>query len=130
MKFLHAAEDCIFGIIVGVVLIGLSGIYFALPDLGMAWAAVFLISFLFTLFDMRHTFSDMSGHRLMLAALIINNIIDFVIEISMAAKLLNFNIPYLSDALNPYLVDPTVLLYLGIFFIASSIFWLVDELKG
>ena len=130
MKFLLAAEDCIIGAIVGIVLIGFSGVYFDLPDLGAAWAAVFLISLLFTLFDMRHTFSDLSGHKVMLVLLIINNIIDFVIEIGMSAKILNFNIPILSNLLNPILNQPQVLLYLGIFFIASSVFWLIDEIRG
>ncbi|GAI73174.1 unnamed protein product, partial [marine sediment metagenome] len=37
MKFLFEAEDCIVGVIVGLILIGLSGKFFPLPEWNILW---------------------------------------------------------------------------------------------
>ena len=129
MKFLFEAEDSIVGIIVGILLIGLSGMFFTLPDFlqnSLVLGIIFVVSLVFTLLDVKHTISDLRGHKLLLLALFLNNVIDFAIELALAASMFGFQVPYISATLDPYLADTTILLYIGIFFIASSIFWLVD----
>ncbi len=126
MKFLFEAEDCVVGIIVGLILVGLSGRFFQLPGWNLLWGIIFIVSLIFTILDVTHTFTDFGGHILLIILLLLNNIIDFVIEIALAVKYLNLGItlPYVSQYM-PLLDNPLTLLILGIFFVASSIFWLI-----
>ena len=129
MKCLFEAEDSIIGIIVGLLFIGLSGVFFALPKFTydtFVWGGIFAISLIFTVLDVKHTFRDLSGHALLLVILLLNNAIDFVIELGMAAKMFGLNIPYITTYLTPYMESPMILLFIGVFFIGSSIFWMVD----
>jgi len=126
MKILFEYEDCIYGIFIGVILFGLSGMFFQLPAYPMVWGALFGIAAILTILDVRHTFSDLSGHVVMILLALLNNVADFIIEIAMTAKLFNFEIPYLSEQLNPYLADPLVLAGLGAFFIVTSILWIFE----
>ena len=124
MKFLFESEDCIVGIIVGLVMVGLSGRYFQLPNIPLLWGFVFTISLAFTIFDVIHTFSDLGGHPLLIVLLLINNAIDFILEAALAAMYFGMTLPFFS-LLNPYLSNPAVLYAAGIFFIISSIFWII-----
>src|SRR3989344_283752 len=108
MKFAFESEDSIVGIIVGLVLIGMSGNFFTLPAFPydtFVWGLLFLGSLLFTVLDVRHTLTDMKGHPLMLIGLFVNNVIDFVVEIAMAGMFLGFSVPYISQFMIPYLTD-------------------------
>ncbi len=129
MKILFEYEDCIYGIIIGIILIGLSGMFFTLPDYPMVWGALFAIAAVLTILDVRHTFTDLSGHSGLIILALLNNIADFVIEIAITSKMFNFSIPYLSDALNPYLSDPTALVGIGAFFIVTSCLWIYEFRK-
>lgn len=126
MKLIFESEDCIVGIGVGLLMIGLSGKWkFTLPELNYLWAVAFFVSFLLTIFDVVHTFSDLSYHPMMLALLVANNVVDGIVEIALTAKYFGFEIPKISALLNPYLAKPEIMFALGIFFLASSVFWLV-----
>jgi hypothetical protein len=127
MKFLHEYEDCLIGIGVGVLLIGLSGMYFKVPEIGFSWGYVFLISFAFSIFDLRHTFSDLKRrHPFMLLLILLNNAADIIIELGMGAYLLKIDVPVLSSFINPYLAQPMYLFYFGVFFIVSCLFWIFE----
>lgn len=125
MKLLFEAEDCLIGIGIGLLMIGLSGKYFSVPEWPYLWAIAFFISFLFTIFDVVHTFSDISGHISLMILLIINNVADAIIEIALTAKFFGLEIPTLSAFLNPYFNMPGIMFAFGIFFIISSVFWLI-----
>lgn len=125
MKFFHEIEDCIIGIIVGVILIGISGYYFSVPEWGTLWGFIFGVSALFTIFDVVHTLRDFGGHFLALFTLFLNNLIDIILEIILACRYLGFEIPYLSNLINPFLEEPLYILIIGLFFIISSIFWVI-----
>jgi hypothetical protein len=118
--------DCFVGILVGAVFIGLSGLYFDVPNIALLWGAVFAGSFAFTLLDLRNTFKDLKDHPVMLIVLLLNNIADAAIELGAAVFMLGFSLPYISELLNPYLSTPSGLFILGAFFIASSVFWLFE----
>lgn len=125
MKLFHEIEDCIIGIIAGVILIGLSGYYFSLPELGILWGLIFAASALFTVFDIINTLGDLGGHILALLILLLNNLIDIIIEIALVGKYFGFNVPYISDFIGPFLEEPFYLLIIGIFLVVSSIFWII-----
>lgn len=126
MKILFEYEDCIVGILIGILFIGLAGTYFTVPEWPIIWAAAFGISFILTILDMRHTFSDMKDHPILLIVLLMNNAADFIIELGAAAFMLGISVPYISEFLDPYLRTSYGLLAIGIFFIASSVFWLFE----
>jgi uncharacterized membrane protein HdeD (DUF308 family) len=110
-----------------VLLIGLSGLYFSVPKNDTLWGLAFIVSFVFTILDVRNTFKKMKKmHAAILFLLIINNIVDAILELGMAGFLFKFNIPYLSAYLNPYLAQPQMLLYLGVYFIVTGVFWLYE----
>ncbi len=125
MKLLFEAEDCLVGIGIGLLIVGLSGKYYTVPEWGVLWGIAFFFSFIMTILDVIHTFSDIGGHIVMLMILFINNAADAIIEIALAAKFLGFEIPRISAFLNPFLDRPEVMLGIGIFFIISSVFWLI-----
>lgn len=126
MKFFHEIEDCIIGIIIGLLLIGLSGRYIQLPELNIIWGLLFIVSLVFTVLDVVYTFMDFGGHLLLIIILFVNNAIDLIIELALAIKYLNLEItlPLVSQFM-PLLDNPTTLFIIGIFFIASSIFWMI-----
>lgn len=129
MKLLDIAESTI-GVAVGLVLIGMSGMFFALPEFGSAaWGGLFAVSLVFTIWDFKNNLDNLSGHPFMLIGLFLNNAIDFVIEAAMTGMMFGFSVPFISSALEPYLGDPTILLYAGVFFIVTSLFWLIDLSK-
>jgi uncharacterized membrane protein HdeD (DUF308 family) len=128
MKFIHEYEDCIVGLFVGIVIIGLSGMYFRLPTFRTyVWGAVMVASLLFTIFDLRHTFKELKTHRIVLILLLLNNAVDLVLEAGLAAYLFRVNIPYISYYLNPYFAQAQMLFYIGMFFIASSVLWIIES---
>ena len=43
MKLIHESEDCVVGIIVGIILIGLSDYFFTIPDWYIAFGIIFII---------------------------------------------------------------------------------------
>ena len=59
--------------------------------------------------------------------LFLNNAVDFVIELALAIKYLGLeiNLPLISEFIIPLLEEPTTLFFIGIFFIVSSVFWII-----
>src|SRR3989338_8389219 len=99
MKFWFEAEDCIIGVFVGLLIIGLSGKFIQLPKLNILLGFLFLVSLIFTILDVVYTFMDFGGHLALIVLLFINNIVDFIIELALAVKYLNLGItlPYISQ---------------------------------
>jgi hypothetical protein len=127
MKFIHQDEDSVLGLGIGILLIGLSGNFFSVPKNDTLWAIVLVVSFAFTLFDLRNTFSKMKSlHSGVLLMTLLNNLIDAIFEIGIACYLFRFNAPFISAYLNPYLTQPQSWLYIGLFFLVSSAFWLYE----
>ena len=125
MKLIHEYEDCIVGIIVGIIIIGLSGYFFDLPDWSVAWGIIFIVSALFTIFDFFHTLSDLGNKIIPIIFIFINNFIDIILEIVLAVYFLGYSISFISDFLEPYITDPFYLLIIGIFFVVTSVFWII-----
>jgi len=108
-------------------MIGLSGYFIYLPEINILWGLLFAVSALITLFDVTFTMFDLGEKVLPLVILLFNNVIDIVIEIVLAAKYLGFSlhaIPFLQN-ISYYLSQPKYLFAVGIFFIASSLFWII-----
>lgn len=125
MKILFATEDCLYMILIGAIVIGLSEKYFKLPQLNAVWGALFAIGIILTLLDIIHTFTDLSRHPLVLIGALANNLIDGTLLAALTAKYFNFTIPKLSTYAAQYLANPTYLFYIGGFFVVASVFWII-----
>jgi len=125
MKLLFESEDCIVGLIVGILLIGLSDIIFSVPDWPLVWGIIIVLSLLMTIFDVFHTFSDLGGHIFLLILLLLNNFVDIIIELALIGFFFKFSIPFITPFFDPLLSSPIIFISLGVFFIASSLFWLI-----
>jgi len=126
MKFIFEGEDCIVGIIIGLLLVGLSGKYFTIPELSpILLGLIFIGSVIFSVLDIFHTFHDFAGHIFLIVLLFINNLIDIFIELGYIGYAFNFNVPYVSQIIGPYLLEPTYMFLFGAFFVVSSVFWLM-----
>lgn len=127
MKLFHEIEDCIIGLITGLLMVGLSGYFIILPGMHILWGLLFAISAIVTIFDVTFTIFDLGEKVLPLILLLLNNAIDIIIEIVLAAKYLGFslnNLPLLETAAY-YLSQPQYLFWVGAFFIVSSLFWII-----
>jgi hypothetical protein len=126
MKILFATEDSIFGILLAAIVVGLSGKYFKLPTgLEYVWGALFAIGIILVLFDIIHTFTDLSRHPMVLIGSLINNILEGTIFVAFVSKFFNFTIPMLTTYAQPYISNPTYLFYIGAFLAVSNVIWLV-----
>ena len=128
MKLLHESEDCIFGIILGILIIGFSGKFFTLPKLNIVWGILFAIAVVLSVLDVINTLTDLGYHHLVLIGAFLNNLIDLIIEVLFMAKYFGFSIPFFSKLVNPLLSNPTYLFCIGVFVIATSVFWLIANL--
>jgi hypothetical protein len=125
MKILFATEDSIYGILLAAIVLGLSGKYYNIPQLDILWGALFAIGIILTLFDIMHTFTDLSRHPIVLVGAFFNNLIDLILYVAFAAKMFVLNIPFLTQFMTSYITNPTYLFYIGAFLIITNVFWLV-----
>jgi len=125
MKFAFESEDCIYGIIIGMLVIGFSGKYFNVPNIPYLWGALFAVAVILTILDIFHTFTDLGRHPIALILVLLNNLIDGALQIAYMGKFFKFSIPKLSAFINPYLANNTYVFYIGVFFVVTSFIWLI-----
>ena len=125
MKINTEAIDSIWGFLAAGVLIGLSGLYFSIPNYPVIFGAIFGISFILSVLDIKETLGDIGWHKFLVPLAILTNIVESVLELSLAGYFLGINIPYLSTRLDPFYSDATMLFNIGAFFIITSLVWLI-----
>ena len=125
MKLLFEEEDCVFGILVGLVLIGLSGKFIHLPKISFLYGIIFGFSLVLSFLDLASLFTRLHHHFAITALNIANNAIDIVLELLFIAYFFSFKIPFLTPFLEPLATTPAALFYIGIFFLATNIFWVI-----
>ena len=126
MKLIFAEEDSIFGIVIGLILVGLSGKYFGLPkNLDILWGILFCVSLILSFLDFFHSFSRIHRHISLVALHWITNVIDITLEITFVALFFNMNIPLVSTMTVPLFQDMAWLLYAGAWFVVSNVFWTI-----
>ncbi|MFH1631188.1 MAG: hypothetical protein ABIA21_03125 [Candidatus Aenigmatarchaeota archaeon] len=131
MRIHFETFDCIWGILVGIVLIGLAGVFFALPNIPILWGIFFIVSAVTTIIDVVMCVKDFHDmHKILLACIFVSSIIYFIVELAMVSKYLNVAIPFITQTVLPVISQSTTLMYIGVFFIISSIIWLIDTHKG
>ena len=131
MRLHFETFDCIWGVIVGVVLIGLAGTFFMLPDMPMIWGVFFGISAVTTIIDVVLCLKDFHDmHKGLLAGIVVSSIVYFIVELGMVAKYFIVNIPFITSSVVPILGNAVFLLGIGAFFVVTSVIWLIDSLRA
>jgi hypothetical protein len=125
MKFAVENEDNFIGLIVGIIAIGASGLYFQLPDFQYVWAGIITLSLVSSVFDIIHSLKDLKWHKYIMPMAILNNILDLIFEIPLAAYFFNYNIPGISNIMVPFFENSQYMFMIGAFFVLSSIGWLI-----
>ena len=132
MKFAFEEEDSIYGLLLGIFLIGITGIWFKIPlnAESLRWTGIILvvIAVILSFLDIIHVIQDLSYHPIMLIGSFLNNIIDLVLEFALLFTLIGIKIviPYFSQYVVPLTQTPKGVLGIGIFFVVTSAFWLVS----
>lgn len=125
MKLIFAEEDSVFGILVGLVLIGLSGKFIALPKIPFLFGIIFGFSLILSFLDVAAIFTRLHRHFMLTAMNAVNNAVDLILELVFIAYFFHFKIPFLTPLLEPLVTTPTALLYIGFFFVGINAFWII-----
>ncbi|GEM_PF-5898736 len=124
--------DNILGIIAGIVLIGITGILFTLPSIPIFVLGIFFaVSAILTIIDVVLCIKDFgSMHKLMILGIFVSSIIYLLVEIGMAGKYLNITMPFVTQYVLPVLSNSLYLFAIGVFFVITSLLWLIDTLRA
>ena len=125
MKFIFAAEDTIFGIICGLLLIGLTGRFFTLKLGNFLYAAVFIIYVFFLLLDIINELRDLTTHFGFIVFSLLHSAADSIIALTAISHFSGWNIPYVTATFVPYMQNESIIFGLGIFLVAGNVLWLV-----
>lgn len=124
MKMIFEAEDAIAGIICGLLVLGLTGKYFTLKLPPFAYVIAFGILIFFILLDLVNEVKDLSTHMGLIVLSIIHNLIDLVISLSFVSYITQWNMPYITANLVPYLKNDVLLYWIGMFLVIGNVVWL------
>ena len=124
MKLIFESEDCVVGLVFGLLLLALSGKWFSLPFARTALIIVIPIFVIVIVIDIFHELTDLSRHFMFIGASIVHNAFDFVLCAALYASFFNWSLPLIGGYV-PYLENPSVLLWLGLFEVVSHVIWLV-----
>lgn len=122
MKFLYEIEDCIVGIIVGVLV--LSPLLLEIPYSAIIFPLAFGIFLFFNLLDIVHCVKDFSKYVKICTISIIANVIDILINLAFLSRLLDLEIPFITSRILP-LITPTTTIVIGAYFILFNLWWII-----
>lgn len=124
MKLIFETEDCIVGIIFGLLLISLSGRYFAFSFAKNILYVIIPIYLIIIVLDIMHEMSNLTRHFIFVGSALLHNIFDIILGVALYAHFLSFSVPLIGEYI-PLLADANVLFWLGAFEVVSHIIWLV-----
>jgi len=125
MKLIFAEEDCVYGILMGIIIVGLTGKYIKIPSWPIIYGIAFSISLILSFMDIAHSFSGMHRHPGIITLHWITIVIDMILEITFITFFFNIQIPFISTVLFSFIKNNTILFYIGVYFVVSNIFWTV-----
>ncbi|MBS3097285.1 hypothetical protein J4209_00655 [Candidatus Woesearchaeota archaeon] len=126
MKLLFEYEDCVIGIITGILVIGSANVIKIPYNRGLLM--VFLpLFFFFSIFDIIHLFKDAESHILIMFLGVLHDLIDMGLVLFLTANLFGIK---LGLPLVGMLDEKTMLVGVGIFFIVANALWFFELFKG
>ena len=125
MKLAFDSEDAIIGIIVGLLVLGLSDKYYTLELNKWIYILAAVVFSIFIILDIVNEFHLFESHPLMIFILVVHNLIDLVLMAAVFSKFSGYNMPYITEIIVPFLGDPVYLFYIGAFLIGANILWLI-----
>src|SRR3989338_952557 len=129
MKALLEYEDCIVGILMGVLVLGYEGTL-AIPYAEFLLEIGSILFLLFILFDIVNEIKDPDEHLAFTLLAIVHNIIDAILMLGFIDFFFELNIPLIGEYLVPYIGNLTFVYGIGIFLIASNALWFVNVIRS
>ena len=126
MKLSFDAEDAIIGILVGLLVLGLSGKYYQMELNKWVYIIAAAAFAIFIVLDILNEIVKFESHPLTIGILIIHNLIDLVLMAALFSKFSEYNIPFVTETIVPYFSDPVALFYVGAFLAVGNALWLVS----
>jgi len=123
MKLIFSSEDCIIGLIFGVLLVSMSEKWFKIPYTKTLLMILIPILAIVIFLDIASEITDLGRHFLFISISILHSIFDLVLGVAFYSVFFKFSLPYIS-MITPYLSNLNFLYYLGLFEIISHIVWL------
>ena len=129
MKALLEYEDCIAGIIMGVLVLGYEGTL-SIPYAELLLEIGSILFLLFILFDIVNEIKDPDEHLAFTLLAIVHNIIDAILMLGFIDFFFELNIPLIGEYLVPYIGNLTFVYGIGIFLIASNALWFINVVRS
>ena len=125
MKLSFDAEDAIIGILVGLLVLGLSGKYYQMELNKWVYIIAAAAFAIFIVLDILNEIVKFESHPLTIGILVIHNLIDLVLMAALFSKFSEYSIPFVTENVVPYFGDPVALFYIGAFLAVGNALWLV-----
>ena len=125
MKLTIEAEDAIVGIVCGLLLLGLTGIFFTLKLSNIVYAISFIIFIIFIVLDVVNDLRYLVSHFKIVLLSILHNLVDLVIALAFVSYFTGYNIPVITSSLVPYLQSEQIIMWAGIFLVVTNTIWLI-----
>jgi len=125
MKAIFEIEDAVVGIICGLLLLGYVGKYFSLKLNPYIYVAAFAVFIVFIFLDIINEVKDLSTHFGLIVLSLIHNFADLVVSLAFISFFTEWNIPYITAYLVPYLQSETLIGWIGIFLVVGNAVWFV-----
>ena len=125
MKALFEIEDAIAGIICGVLILGYAGKFFTLKLNSSIYVIAFIALIIFIILDLINEFKDLGTHLGLIILSIVHNLADLAIALALISYFTEWNIPYITTYLVPYLQSEPMIAGIGMFLVIGNAVWLV-----
>jgi len=125
MKLIFEFEDAVVGIICGLLLIGFTGKFFSLNFGNIIYIIAFIVFSISIVLDLIFELSDLKTHLVFTIISIIHSVIDLVISLAIITYFTEWNVPFITSVLVPYLQNEVVIFWIGIFLVAGNAIWLL-----
>jgi hypothetical protein len=123
MKLIFESEDCLLGILFGLILIALSEKWFTIPYAKTILMVVIPIFAIIIILDIFHEFTNLGRHFMFIGGALLHNLIDLALCVAFYAMFFNFSLPGI-DMIVPYLSQQTIIFWLGIVETVTHLIWL------
>jgi len=124
MKALFEIEDAIAGIICGLLILGYAGKFFNLKLHSSIYVIAFIALIIFIILDLINEFKDLGTHLGLIILSIVHNLADLAISLAFISYFTEWNIPYITAYLVPYLQSESMIAGIGMFLVIGNAVWL------
>lgn len=127
MKAIFDVEDALIGVLMGVLVLGLSGVLFSYEASKWVYIIGFSVFSIFIVLDLLNEIFRIDSGIMMFSLLAIHNAADLLISATFISHFGGISLPIISSMLVPLLEHSTWLFGISIFLIMGNAIWLFLE---